>query len=98
MTIRQVSSPVPLPPCGGGHTARLMKDSRRAQSGGGCFVECRCCHTRRHATLQSALQEWAYLQPRRPSSAAVPAADAVQLGLGLEDRGQSALTRSGTHV
>lgn len=85
MTIRQIASPTPLQVCQAGHNARLMEDGRRPEAGGGHFVECRCCHTRRHATSQLAVQEWARLHARRPVSNQSATGNVIQLGLSLGD-------------
>lgn len=84
MTQRQVSHASPLPPCRGGHAARHMLDARRAEAGGGHFIECACGRTQKHPTYAHALREWnrvngttAPLIPHAVDS------NVVQLGLGL---------------
>lgn len=62
MTQRQIGHAAPLPPCMGGHAARHILDQRRATAGGGHFIECRCCATRRHASYDLALQDWGRMQ------------------------------------
>jgi hypothetical protein len=85
MTIRQIASPAPLQVCHAGHNARLMEDGRRREAGGGHFVECRCCHTRRHVSSERAVQEWAGVYARRPATEQGRARNVAQLGLSLGD-------------
>ncbi len=58
MTQRQISHPEPIPACPHGHPARLIHDQRRYTAGGGYFVECRCCATRKALTADAAAQDW----------------------------------------
>ena len=58
MTQREVTEAQPVPRCARGHHARHMLDMRRPSAGGGHFIECRCCHTRKHGTYGGALREW----------------------------------------
>lgn len=58
MTQRQISHPDPIPACPKGHPARLIHDQRRYTAGGGYFVECRCCATRKALAADAAAQEW----------------------------------------
>lgn len=69
MTQRQISHPEPIPACPKGHPARLIHDQRRTAAGGGYFVECRCCATRKATTADTAAQEWRRLH--RPCRSAV---------------------------
>lgn len=58
MTQRQVSHSEGLPRCRQGHPARHMLDVRAGSAGGGHFIECACCHTRKHESYEAALLEW----------------------------------------
>lgn len=58
MTQREVTEAQPVPRCARGHHARHMLDMRRQSAGGGHFIECRCCQTRKHGTYGDALREW----------------------------------------
>jgi len=58
MTQREVTEFHPLPRCAKGHHARHMLDLRRQSAGGGHFIECRCCQTRKHGSYGDALAEW----------------------------------------
>lgn len=84
-TQRQIAAPWPMPSCRAGHTARLMEDRRRADAGGGHFIECQCGRTHKHPSAHLALQEWTRLYGR-PTPVASTANNVIQLGLGLGDR------------
>lgn len=58
MTQREVTEAQPVPRCPRGHYARHMLDMRRQSAGGGHFIECRGCQTRKHSTYGDALREW----------------------------------------
>ena len=58
MTQREVTEAQPVPRCARGHHARHMLDMRRQSAGGGHFIECRCCQTRKYGTYGDALREW----------------------------------------
>lgn len=58
MTQREITEPQPVPRCARGHHARHMLDMRRQSAGGGHFIECRCCQTRKHSLYGDALREW----------------------------------------
>lgn len=58
MTQREVTEAQPVPRCARGHHARHMLDMRRPSAGGGHFIECRCCQTRKHGVYDDALREW----------------------------------------
>lgn len=65
MTQRQMDAPQPLPGCTLGHPVRYMLDARCAKAGGGHFIECRCCSTRKHPSFAFALQDWRRLHRTR---------------------------------
>lgn len=69
MTQRQLDSPQPLPRCKLGHPVRYMLDARCAKAGGGHFIECRCCATRKHPSFALALQDWRRMHWIRTSKA-----------------------------
>ena len=73
MTQREVTEAQPVPRCARGHHARHMLDMRRPSAGGGHFIECRCCQTRKHGTYGDALREWRQKHgiqaPKRPGGA-----------------------------
>lgn len=58
MTQRQISHPDPIPACPKGHAARLIHDQRRYTAGGGFFVECRCCTSRKALNAEAAFEDW----------------------------------------
>lgn len=58
MTQREVTEAQPVPRCARGHHARHILDMRRPGAGGGHFIECRCCQTRKHGSYSDALTEW----------------------------------------
>lgn len=58
MTQREITEVQPVPRCAKGHHARHMLDMRRQSAGGGHFIECRCCQTRKHGSYADALREW----------------------------------------
>lgn len=70
MTQREVTEALPVPRCARGHHARHMLDMRRPSAGGGHFIECRCCQTRKHRSYGDALAEWRKKQkiraPKQP--------------------------------
>lgn len=78
MTQRQLDSPQPLPRCKLGHQVRYMLDARCAKAGGGHFIECRCCATRKHPTFDLAFQDWRRLNGLRTPRVAKPAGDPAQ--------------------
>lgn len=84
-TQRQIAAPWLIPNCSTGHTARLMEDRRRADAGGGHFIECQCGRTHKHPRAHQALQEWTRLYGRSVPIAST-ANNVIQLGLGLGDR------------
>lgn len=50
--------------CRQGHPARLMRDLRGPQFGGGLYVECPCSHGHTCGTRESALVDWSRLNGR----------------------------------
>ena len=73
MTQREVTEAQPVPRCARGHHARHMLDMRRPSAGGGHFIECRCCQTRKHGSYADALREWRQKHGiRAPRQSAAP--------------------------
>lgn len=74
MTQRQISHHEPIPACPKGHPARLIHDQRRHTAGGGYFMECRCCATRKAPTADVAAQVWRRVHGVRGRLASKPGA------------------------
>ncbi|WP_207911784.1 hypothetical protein [Stenotrophomonas sp. ATCM1_4] len=68
-----ISHESPLPRCALGHQANHIHDKRRAISGGGHNIECKCSHTGRHEQFEDALSEWCRMQ-----GVALPAAETAR--------------------
>lgn len=69
MTRREITETQPVPRCAKGHHSRHMVDLRRQSAGGGHYIECRCCQTRKMHSFDAAVREWATIHRLRKNSA-----------------------------
>lgn len=84
ITLREHAPPRDLPSCASDHRPRYMVDSRRAESKGGHFIECRCSSTPRCRSFALAWAHWHKIHGTHPAQTLVQRTTAVpQLQLRL---------------